>query len=117
MLDLGVREVCVEDAGGQVIGVLTVEQIAGGENSPFGLRHALAHARDEEALVRTATAGLPRLLESLLSAGLAPADIGACSRPERHGHGAAHRLRDGAPRPGAVRVGVDGRSAASRGAS
>jgi CBS domain-containing protein len=76
MLDLGVREVCVEDAGGQVIGVLTVEQIAGGENSPFGLRHALAHARDEEALVRTATAGLPRLLESLLSAGLSPADIG-----------------------------------------
>jgi CBS domain-containing protein len=76
MLDLGVREVCVEDAAGQVIGVLTVEQIAGSENSPFGLRHALAHAPDEDALVRTATAGLPRLLEALLSAGLSPADIG-----------------------------------------
>ncbi len=76
MLDLGVREVCVEDADGQVIGVLTVEQIAGGENSPFGLRHALAHARDEEALVRTATAGLPRLLDALLAAGVSPADIG-----------------------------------------
>jgi CBS domain-containing protein len=76
LLDLGVRELCVEAPDGHLLGVLTVEQIAGGEHSPFVLRRALAQARDEEALVLTATTGLPRLLNALLSAGLSPADIG-----------------------------------------
>jgi CBS domain-containing protein len=76
LLDLGVRELCVEGRDGEILGVLTVEQIAGGEQSPFVLRRALAQAPDEEALVRVATSGLPRLLDALVSAGLSPADIG-----------------------------------------
>ena len=54
-----------------------VEDIAGGEHSPFALRRAIARAADEDALVRRCEAGLPRLLASLLSAGLAPADSAA----------------------------------------
>jgi CBS domain-containing protein len=76
LLDLGVRELCVEDSNGTVLGVLTVEQIAGGENSPFVLRRRLAQARDEETLIETATTGMPRLLDAMLSSGVTPSDIG-----------------------------------------
>jgi CBS domain-containing protein len=76
LLDLGVRELSVEGADGHILGVLTVEQIAGGEHSPFVLRRAIAQAADEEALERVATTGLPRLLDSLLSAGMSAEDIG-----------------------------------------
>ena len=58
-----------------MLGLLGVEDIVGGEHSPFALRRAIARAPDEDALVATVTAGLPRLLSSLLSAGLAPADV------------------------------------------
>jgi CBS domain-containing protein len=54
--------------------VLTVEDLAGGERSPFALRHALQRAPDEAALAQQTRTGLPRLLSALLSAGLAPAD-------------------------------------------
>ncbi|MEA2247694.1 MAG: hypothetical protein QOH46_2223 [Solirubrobacteraceae bacterium] len=75
LLDAERRELCVTGPGGRIVGVLSVEDIAGGEHSPFALRRAIARAADEDALVETMTAGLPRLLASLLSAGLAPADV------------------------------------------
>jgi CBS domain-containing protein len=75
LLDAERRELCVEDAAGRIVGLLSVEDIAGGEHAPFALRRALARAADEEALVDIMRAGLPRLLGSLLSAGLAPADV------------------------------------------
>jgi CBS domain-containing protein len=74
LLDLQAREVCVTGPDGAILGMLTVEELAGGERSPFALRHALQHAADEDALARHARTGLPRLLTALLSAGLSPAD-------------------------------------------
>lgn len=59
----------------RVLGVLTVADIAGGEHSPFALRTAISHAADEDALVEVMTTGMPRLLVSLLSAGLEPVEI------------------------------------------
>jgi CBS domain-containing protein len=75
LLDQEAHEVCVTGPDGAMLGVLTVEDLANGERSPFALRHALQRAADEEALVQEARAGLPRLLDGLLSAGLAPADV------------------------------------------
>ena len=75
LLDAEQRELCVTDRGGRIIGVLSVEDIAGGEHSPFALRREIARALDEDALVEAVTSGMPRLLSSLLSAGLAPADV------------------------------------------
>ncbi len=75
LLDAHVRELCVTDARGAVIGLLSVEDIVGGEHSPFELRRAILRAHDEDELVAIVSAGLPRLLASLLSAGLAPADV------------------------------------------
>jgi CBS domain-containing protein len=76
LLDAGARELCVTGDDGRVLGLLSVEDLAAGEHTPFGLRLALQRARDEDDLVRVATAGLPRLLAALLSAGLAATDIG-----------------------------------------
>jgi CBS domain-containing protein len=75
LLDAERRELCVEDADGRIVGLLAVEDIAGGEHSPFALRVAIARAPDEGAVVEAMRSGLPRLLASLLSAGLAPADV------------------------------------------
>jgi CBS domain-containing protein len=75
LLDAERRELCVTGAGGRIVGLLSVEDIAGGEHSPFALRRAIARAEDADALVRTLRNGLPRLLVSLLSAGLAPVDV------------------------------------------
>lgn len=75
LLDAERRELCVTDAGGRIVGLLSVEDIAGGEHSPFVLRRAIGRAPDEDALVATMASGLPRLLGFLLSAGLAPADV------------------------------------------
>jgi CBS domain-containing protein len=75
LLDAERRELCVTDPGGRIVGLLSVEDIAGGEHSPFALRRAIGGAPDEDAVVATMSAGLPRLLASLLSAGLAPADV------------------------------------------
>jgi CBS domain-containing protein len=75
LLDAEERELCVLGPDGRVLGLLGIEDIAGGEHSPFALRRAITRAEDEDALVATVTAGLPRLLSSLLSAGLAPADV------------------------------------------
>ena len=61
-----------------MLGVLTVEQIAGGENSPFGLRHALAHARDRGRARAQIAAQLPRLLVALLDAGSRRPTSAAC---------------------------------------
>jgi CBS domain-containing protein len=76
LLDAGARELCVTADDGRILGLLSVEDLAAGEHTPFGLRLALQRAPDLEALVRTATTGLPRLLAALLSAGLAAGDIG-----------------------------------------
>ena len=75
LLDSDRRELCVTGRDGRIVGLLSVEDIAGGEHSPFALRRAIARAEDDDALVATLAAGLPRLLASLLSAGLAPADV------------------------------------------
>jgi CBS domain-containing protein len=75
LLDAEQRELCVTGRDGRIVGLLSVEDIVGGEHSPFALRRAIARAEDHDALVATMTAGLPRLLASLLSAGLAPADV------------------------------------------
>jgi CBS domain-containing protein len=75
MLEAGRREVCVTDELDRVVGLLGIEDLAGGEHAPFALRHTLARARDVEELVAATSAGLPRLLTALLSAGLAPADV------------------------------------------
>jgi CBS domain-containing protein len=75
LLDADRRELCVTGPGGRIVGLLSVEDIAGGEHSPFALRRAIDRAEDVDALVATMTSGLPRLLASLLSAGLAPADV------------------------------------------
>jgi CBS domain-containing protein len=75
LLDAEARELCVEAPDGTIVGLLSVEDIAGGEHSPFALRREIARAADEQALVETMLSGLPRLLGSLLSAGLAPADV------------------------------------------
>jgi CBS domain-containing protein len=75
LLDAEARELCVEAPDGTIVGLLSVEDIAGGEHSPFALRREIARAADEQALVETMLSGLPRLLASLLSAGLAPADV------------------------------------------
>jgi CBS domain-containing protein len=75
LLDSDRRELCVTGRDGRIVGLLSVEDIAAGEHSPFALRRAIARAEDDDALVATLVAGLPRLLASLLSAGLAPADV------------------------------------------
>jgi CBS domain-containing protein len=75
LLDAERRELCVTGPDGRIVGLLSVEDIAGGEHSPFALRRAISRAPDEDALVETVSTGMPRLLASLLSAGLAPADV------------------------------------------
>jgi CBS domain-containing protein len=75
LLDGDRRELCVTGRDGRIVGLLSMEDIAGGEHSPFALRRAIARAEDADALVATLRTGLPRLLASLLSAGLAPADV------------------------------------------
>jgi CBS domain-containing protein len=75
LLDAERRELCVTAPDGRIVGLLSSEDIAGGEHSPFALRRAIARAADEDALVEAVRAGMPRLLASLLSAGLAPADV------------------------------------------
>jgi CBS domain-containing protein len=74
LLDDGHGALAVTEHG-RVIGVLTVADIAGGEHSPFALRTAISHAPDEDTLVDVMRTGMPRLLVSLLSAGLEPVDV------------------------------------------
>lgn len=74
LLDEGGRALCVMDRG-RVTGVLTAEDIAGGEYSPFALRSAISHVPDDESLVAVMTSGMPRLLVALLSAGLEPVEV------------------------------------------
>jgi CBS domain-containing protein len=75
LLDAGRRELCVVDGRGTIIGLITAEDVAGGAHSPFALRLAIARAPDREALIAVVRDGLPRLLRTLLSAGLTHADI------------------------------------------
>jgi CBS domain-containing protein len=75
MLEAGRRDLCVVDGRGDLVGLLGIEELAGGEHAPFSLRQTLARARDLDALVAATTTGLPRLQDALLSAGLAPVDI------------------------------------------
>jgi CBS domain-containing protein len=76
LLEAESRDLCVTDEGdGSIIGILGIEDLAGGEHSPFALRRALLRASDTDALVRVANEGLPRLMSSLLSTGLSPLDV------------------------------------------
>jgi CBS domain-containing protein len=74
LLDARRREALVTERG-QVVGVLSMEDIAGGERSVFSLRREIEKAADEDALVEIVTAGVPRLQASLLAAGLDPVDV------------------------------------------
>jgi CBS domain-containing protein len=75
MVEAGRRDLCVTDEHGRVVGLLGIEDLAGGEHAPFTLRRSLARATDLDALVAATTTGLPALLPALLSAGLAAVDI------------------------------------------
>src|SRR5262249_58952697 len=72
LLEAHRRDICVTDRTGRIVGLLGIEDLAGGEHSSFALRRELAEAPDENSLVATLTEGLPRMLTSLLSAGRAP---------------------------------------------
>lgn len=74
LLDEGLREALVTERG-QVVGVVSVEDIAAGERSVFSLRREIDKAPDEDALVKLVAEGVPRLQASLLAAGLDPADV------------------------------------------
>lgn len=74
LLDAGLREALVTERG-QVVGVVSVEDIAAGERSVFSLRREIDKAPDEDALVKIVVEGVPRLQASLLAAGLDPADV------------------------------------------
>jgi CBS domain-containing protein len=75
LLEAHRRDLCVTDRNGRIVGILGIEDLTGGEHSSFALRRELAEAPDLEALVTTVEEELPRLLTSLLSAGLAPLEI------------------------------------------
>ena len=75
LLEAHRRDICVTDRNGRIVGLLGIEDLAGGEHSSFALRRELSGAPDVDSLVATVNEGLPRLLTSLLSAGLAPLDI------------------------------------------
>jgi len=74
LLDAGLREALVTERG-QVVGVVSVEDIAAGERSVFSLRREIDKASDEDALVKIVSEGVPKLQASLLAAGLDPADV------------------------------------------
>jgi CBS domain-containing protein len=74
LLDSGLREALVTE-NGRVVGIVSVDDIAGGERSPFALRRAIERAANEDELVAIVNDGLPRLQASLLAAGLAPMDV------------------------------------------
>jgi CBS domain-containing protein len=74
LLDAGLREALVTERG-QVVGVVSVEDIAAGERSVFSLRREIDKAPDEDALVKIVVEGVPKLQASLLAAGLDPADV------------------------------------------
>jgi CBS domain-containing protein len=75
LLDAGQEHLVVAD-GGDVLGVLSAADLMGLETrSPFALRHALLHARDEEELV-AAAARLRPLYLALVDTGLPPAEVG-----------------------------------------
>jgi CBS domain-containing protein len=74
LLDAGLREALVTERG-QVVGIVSVEDIAAGERSVFSLRREIDKAPDEETLVRIVSDGVPRLQASLLASGVEPADV------------------------------------------
>jgi len=74
LLDAGLREALVTERG-RVVGIVSVEDIAGGERSVFSLRREIEKAGDEETLVKLVADGVPRLQASLLGAGLEPVDV------------------------------------------
>ncbi len=75
LLEAHRRDLCVTDRNGRIVGLLGIEDLAGGEHSSFAVRRELKEATDTDMLVETVKRELPRLLTSLLSAGLAPLDI------------------------------------------
>lgn len=74
LLDAGLREALVTERD-EVVGIVSVDHIAGGERSVFSLRREIEKARDEEELVKLVADGVPRLQASLLGAGLEPVDV------------------------------------------
>lgn len=76
MLEAGAHHLPVLDRRGRVVGILSAEELLELEGrSPFAVRRALMHARDEAELVQEARR-LPRMFLSLLETGLPVLDVG-----------------------------------------
>lgn len=76
MLENGVHHLPVVDGAGEVVGVISADDLVNLEGrNPFALRRAIAHARDEDELERVASR-LRTLFVTLLDSGLSPRDIG-----------------------------------------
>ncbi len=76
MLEAGVHHLPVVDLSGEVLGVVSSDDLLNLESrNPFALRRAIAHARDEDALVEAAS-HLRSLFVTLLDSGLSPQGIG-----------------------------------------
>jgi CBS domain-containing protein len=74
LLQRGAHEVCVTDPSGEVVGIVTAEEMLGRQESPFMLRRAIEHAPDEDALEAAARDLRPMFL-ALLRDGLDPGQV------------------------------------------
>ena len=74
LLDAGLREALVTE-GDEVVGIVSVEDIAAGERSAFSLRREMEKAPDLDALVKIVSEGVPRLQASLLASGVEPVEV------------------------------------------
>jgi CBS domain-containing protein len=74
LLDAGVHEICVVDRG-RPVGLLTAEELVRTEHNPFVMSREIARAADADALAATCREGMPRLLLSLVHAGLSARDV------------------------------------------
>ncbi len=76
MLEGGFHHVPVTDGVGDVIGVVTDTDLIGlGRGSPFLLKRAIEDAPDEAAAIAVASE-LPRVVRSMVQAGVDPVDVG-----------------------------------------
>lgn len=74
LLDAGLREALVTE-GDEVVGIVSVEDIAAGERSGFSLRREIEKAPDLDALVKIVSEGVPSLQASLLASGVEPVEV------------------------------------------
>jgi CBS domain-containing protein len=76
MLEGGFHHLPVTDQGGNVLGVVTDTDLIGlGRDSPFLLKRAIEDADDTAGAI-TVASNLPRVVRSMVDAGVDPVDIG-----------------------------------------